>query len=94
VEKLGRAKRVWEQDEQLALVGLLPDLQQALLRCLQLFVVLGHRCQSHGQFMRVCADRFQVVLIRVIGIRRSGKTAAEHIAHGFHWNRECRARIR
>src|SRR5208283_413389 len=40
-EKLRRAKGIWKQNAQLAVIGLLPELQQAVLRGLQFFVIPG-----------------------------------------------------
>src|SRR5579863_6993035 len=34
--------------------------------------------------MSICADGFQVVLVRQIGVRASGEAGAKHVAHGFY----------
>src|SRR5579859_3032177 len=76
VEELSGAESVGKQDEQFALIGLLPHFQQAVLRRLEFVAVSRHRRQGHGQLMRVCAYRLEVVLIGQIGIG----SAAEGVA--------------
>ena len=79
-----RPKRVWKQDQQFALITLLPQFQNAVLRRAQLIVIVSQRRQRHGQLMRIGADGFKIVLVGEIGVRAAGKVRAQHVAHRLH----------
>ena len=72
-QELRGAKRVGEQDEQFALVSLLPQFQHPVLRRSQLVFRIGQSGHGHGQLVRVGPDSLEIVDIGEIGIRAAGK---------------------
>ena len=62
-QELRGAEGVRQKNQQLALVTLLPQLQQTVLRGAQLLVVAGQRGHGHGQLVAIGADGFKIVLV-------------------------------
>ena len=82
-QELGGAEGVRQHDEQLTLITLLPQLEDAVLGGAELLFVIGECGQSHGQLVSVGADGFKIVLVGEVGVGAAGKARAEHVAHGI-----------
>ena len=83
LEELGGAEGVWQKDQQLAAVALLPKLQHAVLRGVESGVVVGERGHGHGKLVRVGAHGFEVVLVGEEGVGGAGEAGAEGGAQGL-----------
>src|SRR5580700_2085144 len=83
LKELGGAIGVGEQDEQFAAVGLLPELEEAVLGGLTLLVGMGHGGEGHGKLVGVGTDGFDVVVIGHVGVGGAGESGAEDVAHGL-----------
>ncbi len=83
LEELGRAEGVRKDDEELTVIGLLPEFEEAVLGGFQLFVVVGKGGEGHGEFVGVGADGFEVVLVGEIGVGSAFEDGTDDVGHGF-----------
>ena len=82
-ESLG-AEGVGQGDQQVASIGVPPLVEDAIGRPAERVVVIGERGRDHGQFMRVGANGFEIVVHRQQNIRRAGEGGPQCFLGGFH----------
>lgn len=82
-EELGGAEGVGQEDEQFAVIGLLPEFEEAILRGPALLVRAGEGSERHGQLVGVRADGFEIVLVGEIGVGGAAEAGSEGVAHGL-----------
>src|SRR5262249_17355119 len=66
------------------MIGALPEFENTILRRFYFAVVVGEGCERHGNFVRVGADRLQIVFMREKCVRGADKVAPQIGSHGIH----------